>query len=160
MKNQIPTSTASTRRQFLTAGVTVLVGATVIMRPTALLAQDRSLAALVRAYAGAATPREGRVTLEIAKLVDNGNSVPIVVSVDSPKTATDRVVGIAIFNEKNPQHEVAEFVLGAAVGSAKVATRIRLATTQKLVAVAKMQDGTCWTRTVEVIVTLAACLEE
>ncbi|MCA3084542.1 MAG: sulfur oxidation protein SoxY, partial [Rhodocyclaceae bacterium] len=63
-------------------------------------------------------------------------------------------------NEKNPQPEVAEFTLGSRAGRAKIATRIRLATTQKLVAVAKMSDGSCWTHTVEVVVTLAACLED
>lgn len=75
-------------------------------------------------------------------------------------TAADHVVGIAVFNEKNPQREVAEFTLGPRAGRARVATRIRLATTQKLVAVAKLSDGSCWTHTVEVLVTLAACIED
>ncbi len=132
----------------------------VLLRPAALLAEDRDLNALVKAYAGGAVAREGRVKLDIAKLVDNGNSVPIVVSVDSPMTAEDHVVGIAVFNEKNPQHEVAEFVLGSHNGQARVATRVRLAMGQKLVAAAKMRDGSCWTHTVEVVVTLAACLDE
>lgn len=130
------------------------------MRPITALADNDPLVALTRAYAGGGPIREGRVTLEIAPLVDNGNSVPITVSVQSPMAATDRVVGIAVFNEKNPQPEVAEFTLGARAGRAKIATRIRLATTQKLVAVAKMTDGSCWTHTVEVVVTLAACLED
>jgi sulfur-oxidizing protein SoxY len=131
-----------------------------LLRPTTLLAQDESLAGLVRAYANGAQVREGRVRLAIAPLVDNGNSVPIEVSVESPMTAFDHVVGIAVFNEKNPQHDVAEFTLGPRTGRAHVATRIRLATTQKLVAVAKMSDGSCWTHTVEVLVTLAACIDE
>ena len=130
------------------------------MRPASVLAQDDSLAAAVRNYAGAAVVREGRVKIDIAPLVDNGNIVPIEVSVESPMTAADHVVGIAIFNEKNPQREVAEFMLGPRAGRAHVATRIRLATTQKLVAVAKMSDGSCWMHTVEVLVTLAACIEE
>ena len=100
------------------------------------------------------------VKLDIAPLVDNGNSVPIEVSVESPMTPADHVVGIAIFNEKNPQREVAEFMLGPRAGRAHVATRIRLATTQKLVALARMSDGSVWSHTVEVLVTLAACIEE
>ncbi|MCA3000655.1 MAG: SoxY-related AACIE arm protein [Rhodocyclaceae bacterium] len=147
------------RRVFLTQ-VSTFGAATILLRPIAALADNDPLVGLTRAYAGNGQIREGRVTLDIAPLVDNGNSVPITVSVQSPMTATDRVVGIAVFNEKNPQHEVAEFTLGPRAGRAKVATRIRLATTQKLVAVAKMTDGSCWTHTVEVVVTLAACLED
>jgi sulfur-oxidizing protein SoxY len=100
------------------------------------------------------------VKLEIASLVDNGNSVPIEVKVSSAMREQDRVVGITVFNEKNPQPEIAEFVLGPRTGRAHVSTRIRLATTQRIVAVAKMVDGSCWTHTVEVVVTLAACLDE
>jgi sulfur-oxidizing protein SoxY len=147
------------RRDFLTS-VSALSASTLLLRPIAALADNDPLVALTRAYAGGGPIREGRVTLEIAPLVDNGNSVPITVSVQSPMTAADRVVGIAVFNEKNPQPEIAEFTLGPRAGRAKIATRIRLATTQKLVAVAKMADGSCWTHTVEVVVTLAACLED
>lgn len=148
----------ATRRQFLAAGS--VMTASVLVRPAILLAQDDVLAALVKTYAGGATLREGRVKLNVAPLVDNGNSVPIEVVVNSPMTQADHVVGMAVFNEKNPQHDVALFVLGPQSGRARVSTRIRLATTQKLVAVAKMQDGSCWTHTVEVIVTLAACIED
>ena len=144
------------RRRFLATGAGLV--AAVCMREVA--AADGDLRALVRAYAGDGTVREGRVRFEIAPLVDNGNSVPITVSVESPMSATDRVVGIAIFNEKNPEHDVAKFTLSARSGTVRVSTRIRLAATQKLVAVAKMHDGSCWTHTVEVLVTLAACLED
>jgi sulfur-oxidizing protein SoxY len=147
------------RRVFLTQ-VSTLGAATILLRSVAALADNDALVALTRAYAGGGPVREGRVTLEIAPLVDNGNCVPITVSVLSPMTAADRVVGFAVFYEKNPQPEVAEFTLGSRAGRAKIATRIRLATTQKLVAVAKMSDGSCWTHTVEVVVTLAACLED
>ena len=146
------------RRNFMALSATVATS--MLLRPSTLLAQSDSLAAAVRKYAGDAKITEGRVKLDIAPLVDNGNSVPIDVRVESPMTATDRVVAIAVFNEKNPQRDVVEFVLGTSVPVAHVATRIRLATTQKLVAVAKMHDGTCWTHTVEVLVTLAACIEE
>ena len=146
------------RRTFMASSAAV--ASSIVLRPATLLAQSDSLAAVVRTYAGGAKLIEGRVKLDIAPLIDNGNSVPIDVRVESPMTATDRVVAIAVFNEKNPQRDVVEFVLGTSVPVAHVATRIRLATTQKLVAVAKMHDGTCWTHTVEVLVTLAACIEE
>ena len=149
----------NSRRSFLAGSATA--AASLLLRPTSLFAQnDDSLAAAVRAYANGVPTREGRVKLDIAPLVDNGNSVAIDVMVESPMTAADHVVGIAVFNEKNPQREVAEFTLGPRAGRARVASRIRLATTQKLVAVAKLSDGSCWTHTVEVLVTLAACIED
>jgi sulfur-oxidizing protein SoxY len=74
-------------------------------------------------------------------------------------TATDHVTAIALFNERNPQRDVATFTLGPRAGKAVVATRIRLATSQKLVAVARLSDGTFWSQTVDVVVTLAACIE-
>jgi sulfur-oxidizing protein SoxY len=147
------------RRHLLTRA-SVLSGATVLWSPTAAFAADDRLTLLTRAYAGNYPILEGRVAIDIAPLVDNGNSVPITVAVESPMTKVDRVVGIAIFNEKNPQPEVAEFMLGPRAGRAKVSTRIRLATTQKIVAVARMSDGSCWFQAVEVVVALAACLED
>jgi sulfur-oxidizing protein SoxY len=147
-------------RRDVLAKTSALGAATVLLHPAAALAVNDPLATLTRAYANGGAIRDGRVAIEIATIVDNGNSVPITVTVQSPMTVNDRVVGIAIFNEKNPQPEVAEFSLGPRAGLAKVTTRIRLATTQKLRAVAKMNDGSCWTHTVAVVVTLAACLEE
>ena len=144
-----------TRRQLvlMTAGLT----ASAFAHPA--LAEADELAAAVSAYAAGQKVTEGKVKLDIAELVDNGNVVPITVSVDSPMTATNHVKSIAVFNEKNPQREVVKFTLGPRYGKADVSTRIRLATTQKLVAVAQMSDGTFWSHTVEVIVTLAACIE-
>jgi sulfur-oxidizing protein SoxY len=123
------------------------------------LAQTDEMAAAVSAYATGQKVTEGKVKLDIAELVDNGNVVPMTVSVNSPMTDANHVKTIAVFNEKNPQREVVKFTLGPRYGKASVSTRIRLATTQKLVAVAQMSDGTFWSHTVDVIVTLAACIE-
>jgi sulfur-oxidizing protein SoxY len=117
------------------------------------------LAAAVRQFTGGALVQTGKVMLDIAPLIDNGNTVPLSVSVDSPMSAADHVVLIALFNERNPQREVAQFSLGPRAGKAQVATRIRLATTQKLIAVAKLSDGSYWQHQVDVLVTLAACIE-
>jgi sulfur-oxidizing protein SoxY len=148
------------RRQFISRSSALTLALT--LQPATLFAQNAndSLDDLVRAYVGKATPTEGRVKLDVAPLVDNGNSVPVEITVQSPMTATDHVIGIALFNEKNPQHNVAEFTLNHRAGRARVATRIRMSTSQKLVAVAKMNDGRYFTHTVEVLVTLAACIEE
>ncbi len=145
----------TTRRQALYTGA-ALAG-WVTWRP--VLAQTDELAAAVRQFAGGAPVRNGRVQLDIAQLVDNGNTVPMTVSVDSPMTAADHVAAIAVFNERNPQREVIQATLGPRAGKAEVATRIRLATSQKLVAVARLSDGSHWQQTVDVIVTLAACIE-
>lgn len=146
------------RRTFLASSVGLM--AILIVRPVAALAQSSVLADLVKQYAAGATVREGRVKFDIAPLVDNGNSVPVEVTVQSPMTREQHVVGIALFNEKNPQNDIAQFTLSPLAGRARVATRIRLATSQQLVAVAKMNDGSCWTHTVEVLVTIASCIEE
>ena len=117
------------------------------------------LTAAVQQFSGGAPVGTGKVKLEIARLVENGNAVPVTVTVDSPMTAADHVVAIAVFNERNPQREVAQFTLGPRAGRAQVGTRIRLPTSQQLVAVARLSDGTFWQHRVDVVVTLAACIE-
>jgi sulfur-oxidizing protein SoxY len=99
------------------------------------------------------------VALEIPPLVENGNSVPLTVRVDSPMTPQDFVRSIAIFNEKNPQPNVAHFHLSPRAGRAAVSTRIRLGDSQNIVAIAQLSDGTFWSDTAELIVTLPACVE-
>ena len=146
------------RRLFLASGAGAVLS--IVARPVAAVTQSSVLTALVKEYAAGSIVTEGRVKFDIARLVDNGNSVPVEVIVDSPMTQLQRVVGIKIFNEKNPQNDVAQFTLSPQSGRARVATRIRLATTQQLVAVAKMNDGSCWTQTVEVLVTVSSCIEE
>lgn len=108
---------------------------------------------------GAAKVRQGKVTLTLPSLVENGNTVSLSVKVDSPMTEADHVKAIHIFNEKNPQPNVASFQLGPRAGRASVATRVRLADTQTLVAICLMSDGTFWSDSANVVVTLAACLE-
>jgi sulfur-oxidizing protein SoxY len=147
---------ASRRRLLQAAGAAV---AAQVVAPPAQAQASGELAAVVAQFAGGQQVRPGRVKLEIAKLVDNGNVVPMRVSVESPMTVADHVTEVAVYNEKNPQREVGRFTLGPRAGRADVSTRIRLATSQKLVAVARMNDGSVWSDTVDVIVVLAACIE-
>jgi sulfur-oxidizing protein SoxY len=118
-----------------------------------------SLREAVEGFTAGAPPREGRVNLDIAPLVENGNAVGVTVTVDSPMQLDDYVRRIGLFNEKNPQAEVAVFHLGPRAGRAAVSTRIRLATSQEVIAVAEMSDGSFWARSGSVVVTLAACIE-
>jgi sulfur-oxidizing protein SoxY len=114
----------------------------------------------IRSFTGGAVVREGRVKFDISPLVENGNAVPVTVEVESPMTERDYVRRIALFNEKNPQADVAIFHLSPRCGRARVSTRIRLATSQTVVALAETSDGTFWESRANVIVTLAACIED
>jgi sulfur-oxidizing protein SoxY len=145
----------STRRRFLklTAGA-ALLGAVPAKATPAMMATA------MRDITGAAVMRTGKVKLDVPPLVENGNTVPMTVSVTSPMTAEDHVKSIHVFVEKNPQPNVGNFVLGPRAGRAQVATRIRLADSQKIVAIAKLSDGSFWSASVDVVVTLAACTEE
>ena len=113
----------------------------------------------IRALVGEATVERGRVKLELPPIVENGNTVPLTVTVDSPMSEADHVTAIHIFNEKNPQPYVAAFALGPRAGKAVVSTRIRLADSQQVVAIARLSDGSFWSDSADVVVTLAACAE-
>ncbi len=145
----------ATRREVLAAGAGCL--ALIVARPAQ--ATPESMAAAIKAFVGEAEIQNGKVTLEIPPLVENGNSVPLTVTVESPMTQQDFVRTIAIFNEKNPQPNVAYFHLNPRAGRAVVSTRIRLGDSQNIVAIAQLSDGTFWSDTAELIVTLPACVE-
>lgn len=141
------------RRRILRAALAV--SALAIVRPAAA----DELEDAIRTYTAGAPLATGRVAIDIARLVDNGNSVPVTIRVASPMNATDRVVSVALFNERNPERDVVRVTFGPRAARAVVSTRIRLATSQKLVAVARMADGSFHAATVNVLVTLAACIE-
>ena len=149
------TSMENLQRRKLLAGAAA--AALALARPA--FATSQEMAAAISAFTGGAAPKAGKVKLEVATLVDNGNAVPISVAVDSPMTAGEHVTAIAVFNERNPQTDVVTFTLGPRAGKALVSTRIRMATSQKLTAVARMNDGSFWSGSADVIVTLAACVE-
>ena len=151
----------STRRHFLgLAGGAAVLGTVpmVTLRPAE--ATPALLAAAIRNVVGEAAVQAGKVKLEIPPLVENGNTVPMTVSVASPMTPDDYVRSIHVFNEKNPQPNIGNFYLGPRAGRAQVSTRIRLADSQKIVAIAHLADGSFWSVSADVVVTLAACTEE
>ena len=147
-----------TRRKALAGGLAL--GATAASASGAQASTPGQLETAIRSMIGEAEVRKGKVTLDLPPLVENGNTVPMTVTVDSPMTKDSFVKAIHVFNEKNPQANVISVKLGPRAGKADVSTRIRLADTQRLTAIAEMSDGTYWSDTQEVIVTLAACLEE
>lgn len=151
----------TTRRQFLhLAGGVTAAGTLPIVSLRPLQATPAMLTTAIRNVVGEAQIRTGRVKLDIPPLVENGNTVPMTVSVTSPMTADDHVKSIHVFNEKNPQPNIGNFYLTPSSGRAQVSTRIRLADTQKVVAIARLSDDTFWQIAAEIVVTLAACTEE
>jgi sulfur-oxidizing protein SoxY len=151
----------STRRRFLgLAGSAAICGAVPIVTVQPAEATPAMLASAIRNLVGEAELHSGKVKLDIPPLVENGNTVPMTVSVASPMTPDNHVKSIHVFNEKNPQPNIGNFYLGAQAGRAQVSTRIRLADSQKVVAVAQLSDGSFWSTSVDVVVTLAACTEE
>lgn len=101
--------------------------------------------------------QKGRVLVDLAQMVENGNAVGIIVSADPPPGR--RVASLHVFAESNPLPNIFHARFGPAAFEPKLATRIRLATSQTVVGVAVMDDGSCWTDGVTTMVTLAACLE-
>jgi sulfur-oxidizing protein SoxY len=150
------------RREFLrvAGGVAAGLGLGAVITVTPARATPAAMQEAIRKVVGASKVSPGRVKLEMPPLSENGNTVPLTVSVESPMTAADYVKAIHVFTELNPQPDVVSFRLGPRAGRARVATRIRLATTQTVVAVSELSDGSFWSDTVAVVVTLAACLED
>ena len=151
----------ATRRRFLidTLRLAGGIGLASVVTIEPARATPAMMDAAIKKVVGNAPLRKGKVTLDLAPLIENGNTVPLAVSVDSPMTSEDYVKAIHVFNEKNPQPNVVSVRLGPRAGKASIATRIRLADTQTVVAIAEMSDGTFWSDEAEVVVTLAACLE-
>ena len=131
-------------------GLASLVG----VRPAS--ATPAAMQEAIRKVVGPARVTAGRVKLELPPLVENGNTVPLAVSVESPMTEADHVRAVHVFTEKNPQPDVVSFRFGPRAGRARVATRNRLADTQTVVAIGELSDGSFWSASVDVVVTLAA----
>jgi sulfur-oxidizing protein SoxY len=115
--------------------------------------------AIVAVTKGARLVRE-RVKLEMPVIAENGNAVPLKVSVTSPMSATDYVKAIHLVSDRNPVRNMASFNLGPYSGRAELSTRVRLAGSQNVTAIAEMSDGSFWMDRTHVQVTLSACLDE
>jgi sulfur-oxidizing protein SoxY len=150
----------TSRREFLLAvgGAAAALASAVAVEPAR--ATPVAMQEAIRKVVGSARVNTGKVKLDLPPLSENGNTVPLAVSVESPMTETDHVRAIHVFTEKNPQPDVVSFRLGPRAGRASVATRIRLADTQTVVAISELSDGSFWSARADVVVTLAACLEE
>jgi sulfur-oxidizing protein SoxY len=148
----------ATRRGFLAgAGGVALLS---VLKVETARATPETMNAAIKKVIGEAPLRKGKVMIDVPPLVENGNTVPLTVSVESPMTAADHVKAIHVFNEKNPQPNVIGVRLSPRAGKAAISTRIKLADAQTVVAIAELSDGTFWSDDAEVIVTIAACVEQ
>lgn len=136
------------------------LGAPALLTIRRAQATPATMTAAIRHVVGESAVSPGKVKLDLPPLVENGNTVQYTVSVDSPMTPSDYVKAIHIFNEKNPQPNVISVNLGPRAGRANFTGRMRLADSEKVVAIAEMSDGSFWSDTVDVVVTIAACVED
>ncbi|RIJ31379.1 thiosulfate oxidation carrier protein SoxY [Henriciella algicola] len=147
--------TALARRSFLQLGAAGIAAAAL---PLQAAADAADADAAIREIFGDKPLNEGRVSVKLPPIAENGNSVAITVAAESLMSPDDYVRRIAIFSPRNPIAEVALFKLGPRAGKAEISTRIRMAGTQRIRAVAEMSDGTLWHGSASTVVTLAACL--
>jgi sulfur-oxidizing protein SoxY len=156
----MPTERKLTRRRLLGSAASAAAVASLPLNAQRAEATPAMLTAAIRNVVGEATVHTGKVKIDVPPLVENGNTVPLTVTVASPMTPEDHVKSVHVFNEKNPQPNVGNFYLSDRAGRTQIATRIRLADSQKIVAIAHLSDGSFWSATADVVVTLAACTDE
>jgi sulfur-oxidizing protein SoxY len=149
-----PDRSASRRDMLKAAGIaaagTAAAGCgAMLLKIVPAAATPASMQAAIRNVIGEAAVSKGKVTLDVPPLVENGNTVAMSVAVDSPMTPADHVKAIHIFNEKNPQPNVISVHVGPRAGKASLSTRIRLADSQKVIAIAELSDGSFWSDSVD-----------
>jgi sulfur-oxidizing protein SoxY len=112
---------------------------------------------LIAKFTAGKKPVEGKVRLDLPEIAENGNTVPMTVSVESPMTEQSHVTDVLIVADGNPRAGVATFHFSPASGVAEANTRVRLAATQNITAIAKMNDGSFFSGTKQVKVTIGGC---
>ena len=125
-----------------------------------LVATGLALAARAQSPPPVEEVRGGGLTIDVPQIAENGNSIPLRIRVASPMTAQDHVERIIVIAPRNPRPRVAVFHLEASSGRADISTRIRLAGTQVMTVRAELSGGRVLEKAQEVLVTLAACLDE
>ena len=148
--------TIITRREALAFGAGA--AAIAILRDAGpALATPQEAAAEIAKFTGGKAAEKGKITIDLPEIAENGNTVPLGVTVDSPMTADDYVSEILVVAEGNPRPGIATFHLTPMSGRAEAATRIRLGTTQNIVVVAKTSKGQFFTDQKQVKVTIGGC---
>ena len=145
---------AFTRRRALAAGLAALP-----LLPGLAWADVEPEVAAFKAYVAGRTVRPGRLVLDIPRLADNGNVVPVRIAMPGPFALGAEVRTIHLFSEKNPVPQMAVFHFPLPLARVEIESRIRLAGTQRVAAVATMADGTLYAATADIVVTVSACID-
>ena len=145
------------RRQVLglTAGAAVLAISGIKADPASAAADETKKR--IMEFTGGKEPGSGKIALKAPEIAENGNTVPISVSVESAMSGDDMVQSVMILAEGNPRPDVATFHFTELSGEASATTRMRLAKTQNVIAIAKMKDGSFYSDTRQVKVTIGGC---
>ena len=146
-----------TRRQALGLSAGAMAFAALGPGLNAARADEAATEKSLMEFAGGKTPAMGKITLNAPEIAENGNTVPITVSVDSEMTASSYVESVTVLAEGNPNPAVATFHFTPLSGEATATTRMRLAKTQNVIAVAKMNDGSVFMDKKQVKVTIGGC---
>ena len=146
--------TDRSRREVLAlgAGALALAGA---VAPAA--ATPPEAAAEIAKFTGGKPTTKGKITIDLPEIAENGNTVPLTITVDSPMTADDHISDILVVADGNPRPGLATFHLSPMSGRAEAATRIRLAATENIIVVAKTSKGQFLTEQKPVKVTIGGC---
>lgn len=145
------------RRQALALGAGSAAAAALGWSVSPALAETNGFEAVIDQFTGGRTPAEGKIKLDLPQIADDGSAVPMTITVDSPMTEEAHVTDVLVVAPGNPRPEVAIFHFSPATGVADVSTRIRMAQTQDIIAVAKMNDGSVFMAKKEVKVTVGGC---
>lgn len=143
-----------TRRQILV--LSLAASAATIAGLPAYASEDEAQT-LIEAFTGGVKPQQGRISLTLPEVAENGNTVPLSFAVESAMDGDDLVESVLIVADGNPRPDVATFHFSALSASAAATTRIRLAQSQTLTAVAKMKDGSFFIDSADVSVTVGGC---
>ena len=149
-------SCLTTRRQAMVIGAgtfaAALLGGSIDQASAANNADE-----LINKFTGGKSPATDRVKLDLPEIAENGNTVPMTVMVESPMSEQSYVETVLVVADGNPNAGVATFHFSPASGAAEANIRIRLATSQNVIAIAKMNDGSLFTASKQVKVTIGGC---
>jgi sulfur-oxidizing protein SoxY len=147
------------RRGFIVAAGTLIATKAIAQQPQRFQ-PIQDVEPLLQKLTNGVSPSKGGIVIELPQIAENGNAVPLRMSVDSPMTPQDHVEAIHVIAERNPRPLVATYRFGPAAGKPDVSTRVRLAGTQKLRVLAALSGGRFLLQEQDVLVTSAACLDE
>lgn len=154
MEQGILVNTMGRRQVMAGLGVGVMLAT---LAPRLAAAKPADVEEAIKKLVGDKKPTAGRVKIDLPQIAENGNTVPIKVSIDSPMTESEYIKAVHVFSDANPNPEVASFYFTPRSGKAFVSTRMRMAKTQNVIAVAETNKGALLMGKQSVKVTIGGC---